>query len=236
MSQEGQLQALFRAIAIGDASTAKRALALSPALATLHAETGASRTAAGSFFFEEIAHYAYSGDTALHIAAAAYSVGIAQALISAGASARAMNRRGAEPLHYCADGIPGSAHWNPEAQVAVAKLLLEAGADPNAADRDGTTPLHRAVRTRCAGVVRLLLANGADVQIRNKAGSSALHLAVQDTGRGGSGSPEAREQQARIIELLLDHGARASDTDAKGKSVSESAKSPWICDLLQRTR
>jgi hypothetical protein len=34
-----------------------------------------------------------------------------------------------------------------------------------------------------------------------------VHLAMHDTGRGGAGSKEAREQQALIVGLLIDHGA-----------------------------
>jgi hypothetical protein len=34
-----------------------------------------------------------------------------------------------------------------------------------------------------------------------------MHLAVLTTGRSGSGSEHAREQQAAIIKLLLERGA-----------------------------
>ena len=80
--------------------------------------------------------------------------------------------------------------------------LIEAGADPNAQNMDGATPLHRAVRTRCAGAVRALLDHGADPAIRNKNGSTAMQLALHTTGRGGSGSPEAKAQQQEILLLL----------------------------------
>ncbi len=56
-----------------------------------------------------------AGDTALHIAAAAYRTDLAQRLVAAGADVRARNRRGAEPLHYAATGAPGSAGGTPEA-------------------------------------------------------------------------------------------------------------------------
>jgi hypothetical protein len=67
---------------------------------------------------------------------------------------------------------------------------------------DGATPLHRAVRTRCAEAVRALLDHGANPAIRNKNGSTALNLALHTTGRGGSGSPEAKAQQQAILLLL----------------------------------
>src|SRR5207247_7694668 len=60
------------------------------------------------YFLDEIGHYVYGGDTALHVAAAAYRHDIARRLIAAGANLRARNRRGAEPLHYAVDGMPRS--------------------------------------------------------------------------------------------------------------------------------
>ena len=143
---------------------------------------------------DEIGHYVYAGDTALHVAAAAYRQEIVPKLIATGANVRARNRRGAEPLHYAVDGMPGSRTWNPPAQAATVARLIEAGADPNAADKSGVTPLHRAVRTRCAAAVKALLEAGADPRRKNNSGSTPMLLATQNTGRGGSGSPEAKAQ------------------------------------------
>src|SRR5437660_1594252 len=70
-----------------------------------------------------------------------------------------------------------------------------------AAAGDGT-PLHRAVRTRSAAAVRTLLEHGADPRRPNANGSTPSLLATQTTGRSGSGSPEAKAEQARIIALL----------------------------------
>jgi hypothetical protein len=232
-SEQSSLRALFGAIASRDRSAALRLLAESPALARQAADVGASRQDARSFYFEEIPHYAYAGDTALHMAAAAYALEVADDLVKHGANVRARNRRGAEPLHYAADGMPGSRRWDPEAQFAVVELLITAGADPNAADDSGVAPLHRAVRTRCAAAVRALLVNGADVRLKNKSGSAPLHLAVQTTGRGGSGSAAARDQQREIIEVLLAHGARSSDKDAAGKTVGDRVTADWIRALLE---
>jgi ankyrin repeat protein len=64
------------------------------------------------------------------------------------------------------------------------------------------TPLHRAVRTRCAAAVRALLDGGADARYPHGTGTSPLQLAARTTGRGGSGSAEAKAKQQMIVELL----------------------------------
>lgn len=176
----------------------------SSALATASFGQGATRQgpSASACFIKEIGHYIYAGDTALHFAAASYRHKMADQLIKAGAHPRAKNRRGAEPLHAAAFGSPGSPSWDPTSQAATIVCLIEAGADPNAQNMDGATPLHRAVRTRCAGAVRTLLDHGADPAIRNKSGSTAMQLALHTTGRSGSGSPEAKDQQQEILLLL----------------------------------
>jgi ankyrin repeat protein len=230
---EKTLQALLQAIASRDRPSTLKLLTQSPNLATLSTNIGATRDEAKAYFFKEILHYAYAGDTPLHIAAAAYQRDIAAELVARGANIGARNRRGAEPLHYAADGIPDSQYWNPDAQYDVVAYLIGHGANPNSEDKSGVAPLHRAVRTRSTAAVEALLLNGADVVRRNKNGSTPLHLAVQDTGRGGSGSTTSREQQSEIIRLLLRHGARPSDRDFAGTPVIDCARADWIRKLLQ---
>jgi len=207
------------AVVAGALDDVSARLASDPALAKLPAAVGATRRGAAGYFFKDIAHYMYAGDTALHMAAAAFRRPIAELLVAHGADCRARNRRGAEPLHYAADAN----HWAPAAQAAVIEYLISIGADPSAVDRSGVAPLHRAVRTRSAEAVRALLDGGSNPRQRNGAGSTPLHLAVQTTGRGGSGSPRAHEQQAAIIRLLLDSGATLSDRDARGRTVRQAA-------------
>jgi Ankyrin repeats (many copies)/Ankyrin repeat len=199
---DAELMNLVRVIAAGDDRAACRLLTADPLLAKGRFEHGATRQAAKAYFIDAIGHYVYAGDTALHVAAAAYGKEIVRKLIRMGADVHARNRRGAEPIHYAADGTPGSRAWNPDAQAATVACLIEAGADPNARDKSGVTPLHRAVRTRCAAAVKVLLEAGADLQIRNNNGSTPLLLATQNTGRGGSGSREAKLQQEQILRLL----------------------------------
>jgi len=232
---EALVHRLFTAISAGNRSAVSGLLQRSPALARAATTRGATRGDPTSWFFERIHHYAYAGDTALHLAAAAHAPEIARELLARGASVEARNRRGAQPLHYAADGSPDATHWDPVAQSAVIRLLVEAGADPDSTDRSGVTPLHRAVRGRCASATGALLETGADPRGRNGSGSTPLHLAVQPTGRGGSGSAACRAQQAEIIALLLSHGARPSDRSAAGKTVRDCTKGEWIRDLLDNT-
>jgi hypothetical protein len=217
-----------RAVVAGDADEVSRRLVDCPSLATVPSGQGAARHGAPGYFFTDIAHYLYAGDTALHMAAAAWRRRIAEILIARGADCRAKNRRGAEPLHYAADAN----HWDPPAQAAMIEYLVSVGADPNALDNAGVAPLHRAVRTRSLAAVRALLDGGANARRPNKAGSTPLHLAVQTTGRGGSGSPQAREQQAGIVRLLLERGARTGDRDGRGKAVHQAATSIWSRTVL----
>jgi ankyrin repeat protein len=197
-------------------------------MATAVARTGATRGGERSYFFATIRHYLYAGDTALHIAAAAYHRQIAEILVTHGADVRARNRLGATPLHYAAD----TNHWDPDAQADTIAYLLSAGADPNAKNRLGVTPLHRAVRTRSSAAVRILLERGAEPRLKNAQGSTPLHLAVQTTGRGGSGSPPARLEQAQIIRLLISAGGKQSDRDGRGRSVREAARPDWLIEVL----
>jgi hypothetical protein len=212
--QTSEVFSLMQAIVRNDVSEVAMHLENSPSLARESLLHGATREVAADFFFEEIHHYLYAGDTPLHAAAAGYRNDIARMLVNDGANVTFRNRRGAEPLHYAADGSPGSRNWNPQAQAAMIHLLVQNGANPNALDRSGVAPLHRAVRQRCPSAVEALLKNSASVKLKNKSGTTPLRLAVLATGRGGSGTPEAKICQQQIIELLLTAGADSLDLTA----------------------
>lgn len=218
----------FRAIVVGDIDEVARRLASNPALAVSPADVGATRAEAATFFFAEIGHYMYAGDTPLHMAAAASQYRMIELLLAYGAPRRARNRRDAEPLHYAADGD----RRDGAAQARTIACLIAAGADPNTVDRSGVSPIHRAVRTRSLAAVRALLDGGADVRRPNASGSTPLHLAVQTTGRGGSGTAQARTQQVAIVRLLLERGARPDDRDGRGRQVSVAAVGDWVRALV----
>ena len=200
-ADDSALLILASAIVAGDDDEVSRLLAPAPMLARTSLHQGVTRKTAGQFL-GQFGRYFYAGDTALHIAAGAYRRRVVQRLVALGADIRARNRLGSEPLHTAAMGMPGSDEWDPVAQEATIAYLIHAGADPNAIDNRGVTPLHRAVRTRCASAVKALLAGGADPRRSNGNGTTPMALATQNTGRGGSGSPAAKEQQGEIIGLL----------------------------------
>ena len=198
---------LVEVIVSGDGVAAVRLLEASPLLARERAAQGATRQAPQHSFFDRILHYMYVGDSALHMAAAAFQPVVVEKLIAMGADVHARNRRGAEPLHYAVDGGPGLPTWNPTAQREIIAMLIGAGADPNALDISGVAPVHRAVRNRCAAAVAALIEGGADPCAPNRSGSTPMLLATRNTGRGGSGSLEAKAQQQDILRILERHGA-----------------------------
>jgi Ankyrin repeats (many copies) len=213
VSSDLALRELVSAIIEGDTSGVLRLLAVSPGLATASFQSGATRQSEEAFFLDKIKKYLWRGDTALHVAAAAYRAEIVRRLVASGADVHARSRLGDEALHAAAVGIPGSPTWDPQAQAATIVTLIEAGANPNAVDRNGVTPLHRAARTRCAAAVRTLLEHGADPTRKNKHGSTPMLLACMNTGRGGSGSPEAKAQQQQIVRMLEEHGCSQPDSE-----------------------
>jgi hypothetical protein len=63
------------------------------------------------------------------------------------------------------------------------------------------------VRNRCAAAVKSLIEAGADPSAPNGNGSTPLRLASLTTGKSGSGSKAAKEQQQEILCFLKEHGA-----------------------------
>jgi ankyrin repeat protein len=101
------------------------------------------------------------------------------------------------PLHLAANN----------GELGVTRLLLDHTADVNSRNNKGQTPLHLVSRLEMSlnesdrpGVVRLLIAHGADVNARDMTHATPLHYASH---RG----------RLEVAQVLLDHGATASDQD-----------------------
>ena len=217
---------LLGAISKDDRAAVKQLIKQNPTLTTEAIQVA-------KLYQNEIFHWIYVGDTALHLASAGYRVEIVRSLLSARADPNAAtNHRRSSPLHYASDGYIIDPAWNEARQLKTIATLLDAGARINSQDKNGATPLHRAVRTRCAAAVRLLLASGADPLLRNHPGSTPFHLAVQNTGRGGSGAEASREAQRRIVQEFLALPVSPELKDGKGKSVRECAGRTWIREMF----
>lgn len=228
---DSALLQLIRLIVDDDFGRVVALINSSPGLLRQSLTTGVTRKTANQFYIPKIAHYLIEGDTPLHAAAAGYRTRIVSFILKNDADVRARDRLGAEPLHYASDGGPNLHSWDTKRQAETIRLLVKAGADLDAVNKLGVAPLHRAVRQRCLNAVTTLVNLDADVMLRNGSGSTPLHLAVQNTGKGGSGSLEAKELQGKIILFLLDGGV-IDARDGRGKTPREQAKSSWVRSLL----
>lgn len=95
-----------------------------------------------------------SGDTPLHVAAAAPALATMKVLLEHGGSVNARNHRRQTPLHRAVE------EWWAEA-TEVVQLLVSAGADVNARDQDRQTALSRALDRNKTHIVDLLRKAGA---------------------------------------------------------------------------
>jgi uncharacterized protein len=140
------------------------------------------------------------GTTALHWAAHWNDLDTVDALLAAGADARATNRYGVTPLSEAAT----------HASAAVVERLLKAGADPNTlTSTQGGTVLMRAARVGNLDAVKTLLDHGAYVDARESyRGQTALMWA-------------AAEGHVDIVKLLIAHGA-----DMSVRSIDRDTKPP----------
>jgi uncharacterized protein len=157
-------------------------------------------------------------------------------LLARGAPLDARNLAGATALFLAADGN----------HTQVAQRLIERGADVNIAGRSGVTPVAAAAFKGNDAIVEALLAHGADDRVPDQTGKlpiiyaaagARLDVATRLLARNidvnarypnnltllmwASGPDEsAPETQAiKVVEQLLDAGARIDDRDARGRTA-----------------
>jgi len=176
---------LSLAVACGYAAT--------PDLRLIHAAKAQDESAIRSLLKQHADVNAPQGDgaTALHWAAYANNLTIADLLIRAGARVNASNDLGSTPLHLACNN--GSAE--------MVKRLLAGGADANAKLLNGETVLMTCARAGNADAVKQLLVRGADVKAREpEHNQTALMWAVAQ-GHG--------DVTAMLIEFGADIRARS---------------------------
>jgi ankyrin repeat protein len=125
------------------------------------------------------------GTTALHRAVRQNDLPTVEALLKAGADAKAATRYGVTPIAIAA--LNGNA--------AILRRLLDAGVDPNSAAPNGETALMTAARTGSVEAVSVLVDRGAKVNAADRTHEqTALMWAVL-------------ENHPAMVKLLLDRGA-----------------------------
>jgi uncharacterized protein len=125
------------------------------------------------------------GATALHWAAHADDLTIADLLIRAGAKATVANDNGFTPVHLACTNRNG----------AMVERLLAAGADANAASLNGETVLMTCARAGSARAVKALLVKGAKVNVKEKAHDQTPLMWA------------AAQRHPDVTELLIEAGA-----------------------------
>ena len=143
------------------------------------------------------------GMTALHWAAEHGDVRMANALLKAHASVKAVTREGNyTPLHIASKN----------GNAAVVRALIKAGADVNAVTNSGATALHLAAGSGSADAVLALIEKGADVNARESThGQTPLIFA-------------AEYDRADAIRVLLKHGADANAFTTEENLNEQSAR------------
>lgn len=147
---------------------------------------------------------------ALHTAATAGNLVVAEKLVAAGGDARKADRWGQSPLHKAAEA----------GHVKLCELLLkEAPETVGTADGWGATPLHLACGAGHFAVAGLLIKSGAPVNCQNQRGECPIHLAA---ARG----------RYDIVDLLLKNQADGTATTRAGQTPSEKARARGHTDII----
>lgn len=188
-------------------------------------EAGASLEARDRFGAKPLSHAAVVGDaklvalflehgapidarnldhsTALYKAAENGRLAIVELLVERGANADLPGRSGITPL--AAAAYMGS--------TPIVQFLLDKGADPNWLDATQKTAIVYAVGRGFPEVVRVLLDEGVDVNARYGHNLTALMWAA------GYSSEAGVKDMMKVIELLIERGARLDDQDDRGRSA-----------------
>jgi ankyrin repeat protein/mono/diheme cytochrome c family protein len=158
--------------------------------------------------------------------------GLSQLQPFAPRTVRAGDRRQARPI------APGLLTAIRDGDVHAVRKLIEDGADVNACDAEGNTPLILASFYAGPGCLALLLEGGADANAANEAGATPLiraatsyektrllvdagakvRVRTADLGNSPLILAARRAGNSRTVQLLLDHGADATEHNNAGVS------------------
>jgi len=153
--------------------------------------------------------------TALQLAAASGSLGMAGILIDAGADLGTVGEPGgATPLHAAA------INNHPD----IVNLLLERGADPASRDSQGRTPLHVAAAFGNSDAAKVFLEHGADPFAEDTAyGHAPIHLAALAS---------SRESVELLIAWHVDVNLRSSHFGETALHFAAKNNAAWLIQWL----
>jgi ankyrin repeat protein len=160
-----------------------------------------------------------SGATALFFAIDGDRTAVAQRLIKRGADVNLAGRGGVTPLAVAAY----------RGNDTIAEALLARGADDRATDETGKSPIIYAAAAGWFDVVTLLLTRNVDINTRY---ANDLTLLMWASGPDES-APEP--QAIKVVQEMLDLGARIDDRDARGRTalmIAAEGGHAGIADLL----
>lgn len=201
----------------------------------------------------DVNHRASDGTSPLLAAVTYGRMNALKALIAAGSGIETPDSNGATPLIRAAEGtgyIPNNAPYvqlllekgakvdtqnkqgrsalfraSEEGKTDAVNLLLDAKADPNQKDNSGSTPLLMAVTYAKMDTVKTLLKRGGDVNGTDSAANTPLLVASEGNGYMPNNAP--------LVQLLLDSGARTDMVDARGRSALYRAATEGKEDALK---
>jgi ankyrin repeat protein len=163
-----------------------------------------------------------AGATALYFAAEGGHVSVAQRLIELGADVNLAGRSGISPV--AAAAYAGS--------DAIVEALLGHGADERAADDTGKPPIVYAAARAKLDIVKRLLGRNIDVNARYQHQLTLLMWA------SGADEKVSEADATKVVQYLVDAGARIDDRDARGRTAlmiaAEGGRAEIVALLLAR--
>ena len=163
-----------------------------------------------------------AGATALYFAAEGGRLSVAQRLIELGADVKLTGRSGISPV--AAAAYAGSDR--------IVEALIAHGADERVADDTGKLPIIYAAARAKLDIVKRLLGRNVDVNARYQHELTLLMWA------SGADEKVSEADAIKVVQYLLDAGARLDDRDARGRTAlmiaAEGGRAEIVALLLAR--
>lgn len=162
------------------------------------------------------------GDTPLLVAVQLSNHTALKALLRVSDLVHVWNGKGETPLHLCdnertlkllLEEIKKPIHRTPAEERNLKLIHIDSP------DAYGSTALHKACEKGNPGMVRLLLEEGADANLVTGLNETPLMITCAPNEYKGKGKLRKNKDREQIFEMLVNHGAKATYRDSRGKLV-----------------